>query len=173
MDPTHTADEDGSKRVTSALFSDAATFGSSCLRRARAEAEEYNETIREMLKERPTASDGTLRALYGIVLLPVTAIKKIEHEIEVKGKPTEIATAFSIYATGLEKRPNHADVMTNRSSRISRSKANRAAKNLLKAVSSGFVSTQDFSKEVDLLQWSRSEIEKRNAANGTAQPIDK
>ena len=173
MDPTHTEGDGDSKRVTSALFSDAATFGSSCLRRVRATAEEYHETIQEMLRERSKASDGTLKALYGIVLVPVDKLKELMHEIEAKDKSVEKSTAFCVYATGLDKRPNHADIMTNKMPSIPKSKANRAVKNLMKAVSENFLSPAEFAAEIDLSRWSRDEIEKKAQLEGSDGGVKK
>lgn len=161
MDPTHTETENEITRVTTALFSDASSFGSSCLRVESASPEEYHRTVEAIIKERPKASDGTLKSLFGVVLLPISELKKIQHDIELADKSVEKHVAFGVYATALEDRPSHADVMVNRAASISKSKANRATINLAKAVKDKYIKLEDFISRIDLTMWSKIEVEKR------------
>lgn len=161
MDPTHTETEANGTRVTTALFSDAASFGSSCLRELSAKPEEYHRTVAAIIEDRPKANDGTLKSVFGVVIVPVNELKKIYHEIEIANKQTEKFVAFGAYATALEDRPSHADIMVNRVSNISKSKANRATINLAKALRQNFLSITAFADRVDLEHWSKNEVEKR------------
>lgn len=164
LDPTHTETDNNVTRFTTALFSDAYSFGSSCLRNASALPEEYHRTVEAIVKDRPKANDGTLKSLFGVVLVPVSELKKIQHDIELPNKSIEKHVAFGVYATALEDRPSHADIMVNRAATISKSKANRATINLAKALQDNFISLSDLKDKIDLSHWSKSEVEKRHHA---------
>lgn len=160
LDPTHIEIEDGKTRLKTSFFSDAASFGASCLRKERAEAGEYVKTIEDIFKNSPVASDGKNKSLIGVVLIKVDDIKSEASQTkDKKGNVVDSFTAFCVYATGLDGRPNHADVMANRLSKISRSQANRAGINLTKKINDAIakggalVSVSEFKAIADLSAW--------------------
>ncbi|MCJ2021206.1 hypothetical protein MKK84_27955 [Methylobacterium sp. E-065] len=131
------------------------------MRESSASSDEYHRTVEAIIRDRPKANDGTLKSLFGVVMVPMNELKKIQHEIEMPSKSIEKHVAFGAYATALEDRPSHADVMVNRVATIPKSKANRVTINLAKALKDRFISLENFAKNVDLNRWSRVEVEKR------------
>lgn len=157
VDPFHIANEGGRIRLNSSFFNDASTVGASSLRKERASPEEYEIALNELIGENISSPDGTPRRLYGVVLVPVGEVKGIKHSIEkIDGinKIIETPDAFGVYATGLEGRPNHSDVMVNRRSQISKSKANRAGINLAKSLQEKILTVEQFKEVIDLTKWS-------------------
>ncbi len=117
---------------------------------------EYEAALNELITQKPISADGTKKKLYGVVLIPVATAKSVQHKIEVKeGGKTEVYThrAFGVYATGLEKRPNHSDLMVNMRSQIKKSKANKAGENLTKLVQPNLMTVEEFKETVDLSRW--------------------
>lgn len=145
---------EGTTVLKSSFFSHAINIGASCLRKGRAQPEEYVRTIEEMLAASRTTPDGKPRKLIGVVEIAVAEIKAASHNLtsNQKGAPIQTAEAFCIYATGMVDRPNHADVMVNRVSTISNSKADKAVRDLAKLVKDRVVHPNLF-KEVDLTRW--------------------
>lgn len=155
MDPDHVEEEDGALRLKSSFFSDAASFGSSSIRKERATAGEYVKTVELIIGKKPMTETGHIRKVYGVVVLPASVIRGFQHEaIEATDDKPGIPAmrAFGIYATGEEERPNHADVMTNGLNQHSRSKALKAGKNLTKVAQQSFVAVADFD-DCDLTDW--------------------
>lgn len=155
MDPDHLEEEDGALRLKSSFFSDAASFGSSSLRKERATPDEYVKTVELIIGKKPTTEAGQPRKVYGIVSLPAAVIREFKHEAvqASRDKPAiPEMQAFGIYATGEENRPNHAEVMTNGLNQHTRSKALKAGKNLTKAAQQSFVAVADFDA-CDLTGW--------------------
>jgi hypothetical protein len=142
FDPTHITKENGGTRLNSATFSDAKSFGSSCIRRGISDSEEYKRTIEAILKNSPTASDGTARTVHGVIIVPVSEIRKMTYEIK-DNHSTAQHQAFAAYATGESDRPAHAEIMVALGN-MSNSKADRLAINFSKSMNNNFVDTTEF-----------------------------
>lgn len=153
MDPDHIDITNGAMRLKSSFFSDAASFGSSCLRQDGASEQEYVETVEQILRNKPLTEKGETRKVYGLVSLPFALVKAFMHTFEEKGrkiKPDMIA--FCVYATGERTRPHHCEIMVNAVNSITKSKANRATRELTKAVQNSVVQVQNFQR-ADLTRW--------------------
>jgi hypothetical protein len=153
MNPDHVHTENGITRLRSSFFSDAKTAGASCIRKDHASPDEYILTINKILAERPTAPTGEPRKIYGVVVMPVSELKAIQHNLSTSEKSPDLAIALCVYATAEADRPNHADVMVNHLGTISGSKANRALTTLSKKSQEFFKTPEEFKSIVDLTAW--------------------
>lgn len=156
VDPTHLYEDADGIRLKSSFFSDAVSQGASCLRLQLAEPREYHDQVKSLLESQPTASDGSAKKLYGVILVDVSTIREIEHEIEipVENKKPDIfkCRALCVYATGLPHAPNHADIFVNirENPKVSKSKANRAALRLTERCQGSIMKAVQFRETVDL-----------------------
>lgn len=154
MDPIHIHRDSGGTRLQSSFLNVVSTAGASCLRYGRASSGEYQETARLIVSHNPRTPDGRTRKVYGVVKIPVTAIREEHVIVDDKTKQSSIR-ALCIYATGEPGRPNHADIVANGLSRhnLSRAKQNRVAENVSKKFARDIITVEHFKDTADLAAW--------------------